>query len=215
MEPYRKSPHAEDRLPPPRRVPWERPYRRVVLVVILFATLPFAWSREFSCDPNEPMPTVTGVEILRGHGSVGSAITIALWFLVPVLLPVVLGLLSHRDSMAWRRLASGVVSGVAALAASAMCVAAGLHGNRRYEIFPAAWVGTLSVLGIAVDSWGAVVGEVRGLIERRRRERKRRRDTAGVPVSPLRVASPEPEPREQAEAEIEPDVEPIERRGHR
>jgi hypothetical protein len=131
----------------------------------------------------------------------------------------VLGLLSHRDSRAWRRLASGIVSGLAALAASTLCVAMGLHGNDRYEIFPAAWVGTLSVLGIAVDSWGAVVGEVRGLIERRRRERerkrRRRRDTAGVPVSPLRVASPEPEPREQAEAEIEPDVEPIERLGHR
>jgi MFS family permease len=188
----------------------------VVLAVILFATLPFTWSREFSCD-NEPMPTVTGVEILRGHGnvSVETAITIALWFLVPVLLPVVLGLLSHRDSRAWRRLASGIVSGLAALLAGTVCVMMGLHGNRRYEIFPAAWVGTLSVLGIAVDSWGAVVGEVRGLIERRRRERERRRDTAGVPVSPLRVAYAEPEPREQAEAEIELDVEPIERLGHR
>jgi hypothetical protein len=173
--------------------------------------LPFAWSEDFTCG-NSPQAPVSGIHILvKETSSFPGPLHLFLTFL---LVPVALGFLVRRTWRPWLRLAGHVASALVGMAGTMMCMMMMSYGRSDQPlVYPAAWIGTLASLAIAVESWWSS-GEAlrRGIDLRRTRKAMVARMVADQPA-PMRIAAmmaamDEPEGgehscEEEAEAEAE------------
>lgn len=185
---------------PSRRSPW----LRAGLAATLVATLPFAWSEDMSCD-GKPQPLVSGGEILFGKGFDSPAP--GLIFLGLLVVVAGLGFLVRATERPWRRLAGQVVAGLAALGVTFMCGLMMTHGRPEQPFnHPAAWLGALSALAMAIEAWwGSGAALWRGLDHRRTRRAKVARIAAGAPA-PLRIAEVRDRGGGESEEEEEDDA---------
>jgi hypothetical protein len=131
----------------PPRIPRSRsPWLRVILATVILFSLPFSWSEDMSCD-NIPKPPVSGIDILAGKAREEPGP--ALVFFALLLAPVALAFLARLTWRVWRQLACDVIAALASAGASFMCLLMMTYGRPNQPlVYPAAWVGTLSALGM-------------------------------------------------------------------
>jgi hypothetical protein len=188
----------------------------VGLAALVVAMLPFAWSEDFTCG-HDPMPPVSGIHILLKETS-GFPGPIHFFFAF-MIVPAVLGVLVRRTWRPWLRLAGEVAAGLVGMAGAVMCMMLMSYGRSDQPlVYPAAWIGTLSAWGIALEAWWAS-GEAlrRGIVLRRARKAMAARIVAEEPAALRIAAMADPGGGEHAgeeEAEAALDDAPDARRRH-
>ena len=145
--------------------PWSA-WRRLGLLMVFIATLPFTWGETASC--NGPSTAYTGYEQMTKESS--SIIAYVFIFGTPVLL----GFGQYLVRPAWARLgfdfAATVVSAFGAFYCFLSAAIAGSLFTRTSRFYPAPWVATVAVFAMTVDAFlGAIHHLMTMLLARRKR----------------------------------------------
>jgi hypothetical protein len=177
------SPYRRPLRAPPRLTRVRSPTLRAGLVALVLATLPFAWSEDFTCG-HAPQPSVTGLEILFGRLA---GTELAALFFTLFAVTVGLGFLAWVSRHAWRRLAAHVVAALAGTGGTTMCLMIMGYGRSEQPlVYPAAWIGTFAAGAAALEAWVAAVETLRYALARHRAGRAPPVDAEAVGL--LRVA---------------------------
>ncbi|APR86491.1 Hypothetical protein A7982_11840 [Minicystis rosea] len=206
------SPYRRPLREPPRIARSQRAWIRAALAAVVMLTLPFAWSEDFTCS-KEPQPTVTGAEILF-HKLSGPEV--AVWFFGLFIVAVGLGFVAARTWRVVWQLVCHVVAGLAGVAAFLFCVAMMSFGRKDQPlVYPAAWIGTLTTVAMALEAWFASGQSLRRLLADRRAARALEASPLSLETAPIAMGDiesstaaeapsgaqePAPEPEEEEHA---------------